>query len=358
MSELDFVVESSAGPYPVNFRSDALSSMANLERTIIIIDQKVADLYRPIFSSDLLAARTITAVAHEETKSLAEMSAFVEQMVACGVRKDDQLVAIGGGITQDIVAFLATIMFRGMEWTFVPTTLVSQADSCIGSKSSINAAGTKNLVGTFRAPGHVTIDTSFLSTLANEQLRSGIGEMLKVHAVSGPLEFDTIAADYPNLLNDPELMTGAIHRSLLIKRALVEIDEFDRGPRNVMNYGHSFGHAIEIATEYRIPHGIAITIGMDMANFAAARLGISTEEQFQRMHPVLSANYRGFEEVDIPADLLMNALARDKKNTPTQLRLVMPDKLGAIRLVSVEPTDAVSSAVVAFLADVRPFVTP
>ena len=350
MSDLDFTVTSQSGPYEVTFESGVLDSMVGLQQSIVIIDQRVADLYRDRFAVDLRDARTVFVLASEETKSLERLPYFVEQLVALDVRKNDGLIAIGGGVTQDIVAFLATVMFRGMSWSFIPTTLLAQADSCIGSKSSINAAGTKNLVGTFRAPTSVSIDVDFLKTLSEQDVLSGIGEMLKVHAIAGPAEFDAISSEYEVLLSDTTAMQSAVHRSLLIKRNLIQVDEFDRGPRNVMNYGHSFGHAIEIATDYEIPHGIAVTIGMDMANFVAAELGFSSVDQFKRMHPVLQRNSAGFAPVDIRREPLMTALRRDKKNTATHLRLVLPDTNGHIGMVSVAPDTKLEDAVDSYLS--------
>lgn len=317
---------------------------------VVIIDKRVLDLYGDACAPPLGSATTVTIEALEDTKSLERVPEIVERLVGLGVRRSDELVAVGGGITQDIVAFIATIMFRGMDWSFVPTTLLAQSDSCIGSKSSINAAGTKNLVGTFRAPRRVTIDVAFLQTLDEVDIRSGIGEMLKVHAVAGPRHFDRLAAEYDDLLADGAVMEAAIHRSLLFKRELIQVDEFDRGPRNVMNCGHSFGHAIEIATDYVIPHGIAVTIGMDLANYVSAQLGVSGADQYERMHPTLARNCRGFEAVAIDPERLLAALRRDKKNSATHLRLVLVNHEGSIGLVDVDPEGRLVDAVRAYLA--------
>ena len=235
-------------------------------------------------------------------------------------------------------ASCATTLLRGLEWRFIPTTLLAQADSCIGSKSSINVHDAKNIVGTFTPPARVDIDIKFLDTLDEVDIRSGIGEMLKVHAIAGPDEFALIAADYHRLQSDRDILAHYVYRSLGFKRVLIELDEFDQGPRNVMNYGHSFGHAIESATSYGIPHGIAITIGMDMANHVARDLGITTAEHASRMRPTLAANYRGFEHTHIPRDQMLAAIAMDKKNTAAELRLILPDVDGRVAIVK-HPAD-------------------
>jgi 3-dehydroquinate synthase len=329
------VVQSHRGPYRVDFAGGALAAVAATDpaATHVIVDDRVAELYATDLGPVLERPSTLRIVASEDAKSLERFPGYVEHLVAHGVRRAHVLVAVGGGVLQDIVCFLAATLLRGLEWHFVPTTLLAQADSCIGSKSSINVGAAKNVLGTFTPPERIAVDTAVLATLAEHDVRSGIGEMLKVHAIDGPESFDRIAADYDRLQSDHALMTEYIRRSLAIKQRIIELDEFDRGPRNVMNYGHSFGHAIESATRYAIPHGIAVTIGMDMANHVAARLGFTGEDVVARMRPTLRANSRGFEDVPIPLGAFLAAIAKDKKNTATQLRLVLPDRDGRLSVV-------------------------
>jgi 3-dehydroquinate synthase len=241
-------------------------------------------------------------------------------------------VAIGGGIIQDITCFLATVILRGLPWFFYPTTLLAQADSCIGSKSSINSGKIKNIIGAFTPPNGIVIDVNFLDTLENQEILSGIGEMIKVHAIDSPESFDQIAVDYDRMIQDRSVMEKYIYNSLLIKKRLIELDEFDLGPRNVMNYGHSFGHAIESATNYAIPHGIAVTIGMDMANFISVGLGVSDMGNYRRMHTLLKKNYQTYEDSQIEPEALISALKKDKKNTSLQFKLILPDKDGKITI--------------------------
>jgi 3-dehydroquinate synthase len=213
------------------------------------------------------------------------------------------------------------------EWVFLPTTLLSQADSCIGSKSSIKCRGTKNILGTFTPPQRIYISTSFLSTLELSELKSGVGEILKVHAIAGQQDFLSIASEFDALFYNSETMMERIHRSLEIKKEYIEKDEFDKGPRLVFNYGHSFGHAIEAATNFEIPHGIAVSIGCDMANYCSFRLGISTEQIWRSMSPTFKANFQGFETVDIPFDSFNSALGKDKKNLgKDSFSLILPDQ--------------------------------
>jgi len=326
------VIQSHRGPYEVRFDDDAI---ARLDESVpanahFLIDERVATLYGAELRNVLASPSVLRIEATEPNKSLEAMPRYVNHLVARGVRRHHTLVAIGGGIIQDITCFLAATMLRGLPWRFIPRTLLAQSDSCIGSKSSINAGDAKNILGTFTPPVRIDVSTRFLRTLDERDIRSGIGEMLKVHAIEGPQSFDEIARDYQHLLGDPDVMMRYIRRSLEIKKRIIEVDEFDQGVRNVMNYGHSFGHAIESATDFAIPHGIAVTFGMDMANYTAARTGRTAEAFFAHMHPTLRANYRGFEKHEIPIDRFLGALAKDKKNRDAQLMLVLPNGDGRI----------------------------
>jgi 3-dehydroquinate synthase len=337
----DLVVRSHVGSYSASFRQGALQRLADTveEEAIVIVDDRVADLYAAELSDVLTRPSTLRIKALEANKSLERLPDYIDHLVEHRARRGQTLVAVGGGIIQDIVCFLAATLLRGMEWRFVPTTLLAQADSCIGSKSSINVRDAKNIVGTFTPPAEIQIDVELLRTLRPDDVRSGIGEMLKVHAIAGPERFDEIAAAYDLLSQDRTVMAEYILRSLEYKRKLIELDEFDQGPRNVMNYGHSFGHAIESATGYSIPHGIAITIGMDMANHVACQLGRTTFDHVERMRPVLASNYRGYADTPVPFGDFVAAIGKDKKNTATALRLVLPDKHGVVSLVEQAPDD-------------------
>ncbi|MBX7136632.1 MAG: 3-dehydroquinate synthase [Oligoflexia bacterium] len=324
-------VNSFKGPYNANFISGAFSNLTefNSPSHQWVIDRHVAELYqaelRPVLDRGPLLIDAL-----EENKALDKMPMYVEALMERRIRRDHTLVAVGGGIIQDIVCFLAAVLMRGIPWVLYPTTLLAQSDSCIGSKSSINSGRFKNIVGTFTPPNAIYISSAVLRTLTEVEFRSGLGEMLKVHLLDGIASFREIAADYDRLASDPQLLENYIRRSLLIKRRLVEADEFDRGIRNILNYGHSFGHAIESATRFAIPHGVAITIGMDLANYVAYQLGIGEESYYLEAHVCLQKNYCGFENHKIDADALLEALGKDKKNTDGQLGLILPDKTGRI----------------------------
>jgi len=325
------VIQSHKGQYAVFFEEEVLPENTHFPEgeSHFLIDSKVARFYESNLKPILEHPNTILIEANENSKSIENIIPIFERLVRDKVRRGHVLIAIGGGIIQDITCFIASVLLRGLLWKFIPTTLLAQADSCIGSKSSINLGSTKNILGTFNPPEKIFICPKFLETLDSHVIRSGIGEIIKVHAIEGVSKFDQLAKDYDLLFSDQIVMQKYIRSALLIKRKFIEEDEFDRGIRNIFNYGHSFGHAIESTTNYLIPHGIAVTIGMDMANYISVKRGLLPVEHHRRMHPVLLRNYEKYADIPISVDLMLSELRKDKKNSNTMLGLIFPVGRGA-----------------------------
>lgn len=319
-------IQSHKGAYSVSFDSSLLANAGMLleGQPHFLIDANVAHLYADRLRPILGHKNTLVIEATEANKSIERIIPVIERLVENSVRRDHVLIAIGGGIIQDITCFIASTLLRGMPWIFVPTTLLAQADSCIGSKSSINLGKTKNILGTFNPPNQIHVCAGFLDTLEDKDIHSGIGEILKVHAIDSAAAFDRLAADYDTLLSDRNMLLAYVRKALLIKQRFIEVDEFDRGIRNIFNYGHSFGHAVEAATDFAVPHGVAVTLGMDMANRIAALRGLIPQQHYLRMHAVLSRNYASFARTPIPLDSMLPALLKDKKNTSSKLVLILP----------------------------------
>lgn len=333
-------VESKLGRYPVNFTKNFrdLRNAVSGENLFFLCDNQVANIYKSELSSLLELGPKVAILADEKTKSIESIPLIVDEMINKGIKRGAKLVVIGGGITQDIGCFIATTLFRGLPWTFLPTTLLAQADSCIGSKSSINLLGHKNIVGTFYPPEEIFICPAFLESLSEVEIRSGIGEMLKVHMLDSYDSFQLIAKSYNHLLCDRAVLADFIERSLLIKKLYIEEDEFDKGVRNLLNYGHSFGHAIEAATNFGIPHGIAITLGMDMANFISSEINLGNRNLFKSSHPILKLNYQGYQGHPIDFEQFRSALQRDKKNKKHALTLILPNKDNKLEKVFLDKT--------------------
>lgn len=339
----DFTVASKVvGTYSVKFIGDLskkVSSLAETPNTIFIIDGKVAHLFSNSFETIKSSVRIVTIESNEQNKTINYCQEVIRDLIELKVRKDDRLVAIGGGITQDIVAFISTIIFRGLEWEFLPTTLLAQCDSCIGSKSSINFDCYKNLLGTFNPPKTIYIYSGFLNTLTESEIRSGIGEMLHYYFTEGIELADEITSQINVLLNDRTKLEYFIKNSLRIKKRVIEIDEFDQSIRHIFNYGHTFGHALEAITNYEIPHGQAITLGMDLANYISLNLGLINNKQFDQMHKILLRNMPSYEFTKENIADYVNALSKDKKNKANKIGCILTKGPGRVEKQFIDNDD-------------------
>lgn len=336
----NLVIQSHKGPYSVDFTDGMFASLDKLldGELHFIVDANIKRLYGEVLQPVLEHPNSIIIEASEENKSIERIIPVFEQLVANNVRRGHTLVAIGGGIIQDITCFIASTLLRGLTWKFVPTTLLSQADSCIGSKSSINLGASKNILGTFNPAKEVFVCTAFLDTLEHKEILSGVGEILKVHAIDGASSFDQLAASYDQLFSERPVLLDYIYRALLIKKRFIEADEFDLGVRNIFNYGHSFGHAIESATRFAIPHGVAVSMGMDIANHISVLRGLVPESHYQRMHGVMRKNYADYSDTPIPAEAMYLALKKDKKNLTDKVVVILPvGENAAIERVAIVP---------------------
>jgi 3-dehydroquinate synthase len=321
------------GSYTVNFISDLIGNLRkDIESAncIFVIDENILKLFSTQLSLVSDNGNYVAIVANETNKTMDYAQQVIRKLIALDVRKNNVLVAIGGGITQDIVAFISSILFRGVEWKFYPTTLLAQCDSCIGSKSSINFDQYKNLVGTFNPPSQIFIYSEFLNTLTDLEIKSGIGEMLHYFFSEGIELAQQISNEYVDLLIHPEMLLKFINNSLRIKKNIIEIDEFDTSIRHIFNYGHTFGHAIEAITEYKICHGQAVSIGMDVANYISLKLNMINESQFNQMHAILIKNIPEFKFTSDMIDSYIAALSKDKKNKGNKLGCILTQGPGKL----------------------------
>lgn len=341
----NFSVKSSRGDYFVNYGLwvDSLPKHLNTG-DVVIIDEVVARLYPNVIVS-IGETKKILIEATEATKSYESIGRIIESIVSTGFSKNNKLVAIGGGITQDVTSFAASILLRGVDWTFYPTNLASQCDSCIGSKTSVNLGAYKNQLGGFYPPREILIDFTFCKTLEDIDICAGLGEMMHYFLVDGSDCLKNLRIEINNAKTNNLVLSKLIERSLLIKKGMVEIDEFDQGPRRVFNYGHTFGHALEAATNFAVPHGIAVAYGIDLANMISAKLGLIDISLRNRIRPILQDV---FDICPIPRfeiDNYFEALMKDKKNTGGKLNAIMTRGLGDMFQRPVELSDEVKKLI-------------
>lgn len=315
--------------YSVEFVSDYAEVMRNQLRPddYLIIDKHVLELHANLRAC-MDGFKHILIDPSEQAKSYEALVPIIQELIDNRLTKKDRLIAIGGGIVQDISAFTASILFRGVDWLFFPTNLLTQCDSCIGSKTSINFGAYKNQLGGFYPPQAVYIDPSFLSTLPAREIHSGLGEMMHYFLVSGDYDFSWASAQLDRAFQDREVLCKMIRRSLEIKKNMIERDEFDQGPRNVFNYGHSFGHALESATQYAIPHGIAVSYGMDLANVISSRLELIPMSLRNRIRPVLAKVWKDTAVNQVDCSAFCSALAHDKKNEGKEIKVILTQGIG------------------------------
>ena len=319
--------------YRVEFSEDAVATIRpqlKHETTFVVCDERVFNTWGEYLSPLICQNRLMLVSPNEQSKTMEKSQELIERLIAAGTRKNHTILAIGGGITQDLAAFAASILYRGIEWVFLPTTLLAQADSCVGSKTSINVGDKKNLVGNFWPPRAAVIDTRFLNSLAVDDVRSGIGEILHFYFYSNSSMTRTLLAEYSALLRDRSRLRPYIEESLNIKRGVVEVDEFDRNERHKFNYGHTFGHALESVSAYAIPHGLAVTVGMDIANFLSMKLGMMSESIFNELHAQLIVNFpsRSFDLREVHR--YVEYLGKDKKNSGNTLGCVLAERPGVL----------------------------
>ena len=321
-------IKSNICSYEVNFDKSISKYINSIigDDDILIIDSKVFNLYSSLFNT--INNKLIIIESSEKAKSYLEIETIIHQIVEFGFRKNNRLIAVGGGIIQDITSFISSILYRGVDWIFLPTNLLSQCDSCIGSKLSVNLGKYKNLIGGFYPPKNVYIDVNFLKTLETEDILSGLGEILHyclVSSYSDALLFGNIAPLVKTNITHVESLIG---RSLEIKKAMIEIDEYDKGPRNIFNYGHTFGHALESVTEYSIPHGICVALGIDLANLVSYDLNLITKDQRNFMRNLCSIVYSEVELPKINYTAYKNAIHKDKKNVGDKIGLILLNGIG------------------------------
>jgi 3-dehydroquinate synthase len=314
--------------------SDTLISKSNA-KSFFLIDHKLVKIFKNDFGDVLYKYPNLSIEATEHNKTLEYCQTIIKDLITKNIRKNNVIVAIGGGIIQDITAFISSILFRGIEWEFYPTTLLAQADSCVGSKTSINLNEIKNLLGTFNPPSAIYIDVEFLKSLPTQEIKSGIGEMLHFYLLEGSELAEAMMLEYDKLIKSPKLLKNYIMASLKIKKRTVEKDEFDMNERNLFNYGHTFGHAIETVSDYAINHGQAVTMGMDIANHISVELGYMNKRTFESMHRILEKNLPDFRLEPNQVTDFLQTLSKDKKNIGNNLGCILTRGPGHMEKVQI-----------------------
>lgn len=320
-------VASSIRNYQVAFSEDMnfLESCEQIPNRFYIIDKNVWELYKASLGK-LDEQRLLILPINEEAKCLETVMAVYDVLMKSAAKRNMTMISIGGGITQDITGFVASTLYRGINWIYVPTTLLAQADSCIGSKTSLNYQKYKNLVGTFYPPTQIYINTGFLATLEPEDFYSGLGEVIKLYMMGGETSAAAFIKNSPSIKQrDGDALMKAIQDVLTIKLQYIQEDEFDGGRRNLLNFGHCLGHALESTTNFAIPHGQAVLVGILFANIIARLRGDMSNARYESFNRNLILDNihidRGRLRLDIAQ--IFEAMKMDKKRVGEGLALIM-----------------------------------
>ena len=334
-----------------------VSGLERFPHRCYVVDENVWRLYKTSTLAPLDPSRTIVQPINERLKTLESVSLLYDRLVDFQAKRNLTLISIGGGILQDITGFAASTLYRGINWIYVPTTLLAQSDSCIGGKTSLNYKRYKNLVGTFYPPHEVYVHIPFLGTLEEPDFYSGLGEVVKLHIMGGPESVRRLLDLLPAIgRRDTEALTAAVTNSLVVKLAYISEDEFDQGRRNLLNFGHCFGHALETTSNFLIPHGQAVLVGMMLANIASRNRGLlsrplETELRQKLLDPNLVVRPG---RVHLEPEAVIDAMKRDKKRKGDGLALVvLKDGYEMQRLDNFTPDEA-RAAIEEFMGLIEP----
>ncbi|RZA22176.1 MAG: 3-dehydroquinate synthase [Lysobacteraceae bacterium] len=328
-----------------------LASQLRGRHALVVSDSQVAPLHAQRVLDALAKARPDATIAlhvfdaGEAAKTLENFSGVIDALAALGATRDACIHALGGGVVGDLAGFAAACWMRGIDCVQLPTTLLAMVDSSVGGKTAVDIPQGKNLVGAFHPPRAVIADTATLRTLPPRELRAGFAEVIKYGAIIDAPFLDWLESNAGALLaGDDALLADAIARSCLHKAAITERDPFEHGERALLNFGHTFGHAIEAEQGYGdgLNHGEAVAVGMVLAARLAAALGMASVADADALEALL----RRFDlptriPARLDADALLGRMRLDKKAQASGLRFILWDRPGAARVVAGVPEDAV-----------------
>ncbi len=291
------------------------------KKVYIITDTNVEKLYldqllKSLKEEDFIVDYVVVP-AGEESKCLSVYTSVCEQLLEKNIRRNELLIALGGGVIGDLVGFVAATLYRGLPYVGIPTSLLSQMDSSIGGKTGIDFYGRKNIIGCFKQPSLVLIDPLTHKTLDKREFNNGMGELIKHAVIGNKCLFDS-------LLNKVEINEDVIYESLVVKKRVVELDPYDQKERMLLNFGHTFGHSIEL--KMNLKHGEAVSVGMLMAIKFGIDLGLTDKSIYEDVKQVLELYDLPVYDIDYK-EYLKETLY-DKKNLAGTVNFILVDKIG------------------------------
>lgn len=302
-----------------------LQQLLPKRRVIVITDSNVDRCHPALVSS----YEHIIIGLGEQAKSLTTLEKVYTQLMEMGADRSTFLLGIGGGIVTDITGFVGATYMRGVDFGFIPTTLLAMVDASVGGKNGVNIGGFKNMVGTFLQPNFVICDTAKLSTLSDREFAAGLAEVIKAAVIADTELFELLEnADFATLRADNELLSRVVEAALKVKISVVAADATEKGLRRVLNLGHTIAHAIEKSTRV-YNHGEAVAVGLCTVAAAAERMGKLSVEDRARIES-LCERYNLPTQLPEPIEKLLKAIRKDKKREGDSLHLILPTAIGAV----------------------------
>lgn len=296
------------------------------DNTIIITDRKINSLYGNLFSN----YKVIEIEEGEKNKTLKTVNFIYEKLLEFEADKTTFLLGFGGGIVCDITGFVANTFMRGVRFGFVSTTLLSQVDASIGGKNGVNVNGFKNIVGTINQPEFVICDPSTLKTLESKEISNGFAEIIKYALISDVSIFELLQKQSIKALQlDSKVIEHLIYQSIKIKANIVSIDEFELGNRKKLNFGHTFGHAIE--KNYNFAHGQAVSFGIAIASKLSYKKGYISIDEYNSIIELLK-HYKLPVDYKFDYDLLLASIINDKKREQESINFILLQKIGEAKI--------------------------
>lgn len=332
------------GEYPVYVGHGLLAMSSIVERhlggrVLAVTDDNVGPLYLDRLRPPLARighSKSLVLPPGEENKTVEQWQRIIDALVDLKAQRDATVLALGGGVVGDMAGFAASSYMRGINVVQMPTTLLAQVDAAVGGKTGVNHAQGKNLIGAFHQPSAVIVDLDTLQTLDERDYRAGLAEVVKYGAIRDPGFFAWLDANAEALAaRVPDALLEAVYQSIRNKAEVVAADEKEAGQRALLNFGHTFGHALETATGYtRYRHGEAVAIGMVLAARQSELLGrcpAGSSDRLKQLLTRLGLDTRLPEDAN--ADRLLNLMRLDKKNRADQIRLILLDDIGQARIL-------------------------
>ena len=333
MSKL--IIKSRIHNFEVEFINDFsfINELLKIQNYVVIVGKNVYKYYKNIIFDRFPKDRLIVIKLDENRKTLNTVKNIYKELLPLAAKKNLTLISFGGGINQDVTGFVASTLYRGINWIYIPTTLLAMADSAVGLKTSLNHESYKNVLGTFYPPTKIYINVNFLKTLPDKDYISGVGEIIKLmlmkkNSINNLAEL-TKKIEKLKQNDDISFVINMIRESIEIKKLYMNGDEFDLGKRNLLNYGHELGHALEATSNFKIPHGISVIIGMIFANLVSTQRGWIDEKLNKEINEsLLLPNIKTvkLKKEYFYYNFILEKIKKDKKRISKNLPLVLPQK--------------------------------